>query len=201
MNTKLIVAAGAIALAFASQYPAIIVGPAMAGEPSICAVARSAITRNSPAAPALIKRCAEQGGDATRPPPLALGRVTIPTEPDFCALARDAIAARRPTAGALVQRCLAVGGNVDLPPAMPSDQAASPVQQPSGSASADPSSYDDGISCGEGRSIVRHSGFRNVHTIDCNSDVFTYSAQKHDQLFKVFVNSDGDIVHVGHLIN
>lgn len=170
MNTKVIIAVAAFVLSMgsASTFAA-----GMPKEPQICAVARSAITRNSPAAPSLIKQCAEQGGDAHRPPPLALGRVVVP---------------------AVVLPPLVIGAPAPAP---------APASQPSGSidvtVGGNDNSYDDGISCGEGRSIVRHSGFRKVHAMDCSSDVFTYSATKHDQLFKVFVNSDGDIVHVSHL--
>lgn len=56
--------------------------------------------------------------------------------------------------------------------------------------------YSDGISCGEGRSIVRHHGFRRVHAVDCSGDTFTYEARKHGQLFDVDVNMDGDIVDI-----
>ena len=58
------------------------------------------------------------------------------------------------------------------------------------------SQYDNGISCGEGRSIVRHHGYRKVHAIDCSGDVYTYAAKKHGQLFDVDVDMNGDIVDV-----
>src|SRR5437773_12326708 len=130
MNTKLMIAAGAIALAFASQFPAIIISPAMAGEPSICAMARNAIAAQRPTAVALAERCAAAGGNAYGPPPKVLGRVVLPP--------------------------------VQLPP-QPAPAPAIPAPQPSDPyVIADPS-YDDGISCDEGRSIVRHLGFRKVH--------------------------------------
>ena len=56
--------------------------------------------------------------------------------------------------------------------------------------------YNDGISCGEGRSIVRHRGYKKVHAIDCSGDTFTYAARKHGQLFEVDVNMNGIIVDV-----
>jgi hypothetical protein len=56
--------------------------------------------------------------------------------------------------------------------------------------------YDDGISCKEGRSIVRHHGFKKVRAIDCSGDTFTYAARKHGQPFTIDVNMDGDIIDV-----
>ena len=59
-------------------------------------------------------------------------------------------------------------------------------------------SYDggDGISCGQGRSIVRHHGFKHVHTMDCSGDTYAYSAFKHGQSVEVDVDSGGSIVDV-----
>ena len=54
----------------------------------------------------------------------------------------------------------------------------------------------DGISCSQGRSIVRHHGFKNVHTMDCSSDTYAYSAFKHGQSVEVDVDSGGSIVDV-----
>ena len=54
----------------------------------------------------------------------------------------------------------------------------------------------DGISCGEGRSIVRHHGFKHVHTMDCTGDVFAYSAMKHGHSVEVDVGMGGNIVDV-----
>ena len=54
----------------------------------------------------------------------------------------------------------------------------------------------DGISCGQGRSIVRHHGFKHVHTMDCSGDVYAYSAFKHGQSVEVDVDSGGSIVDV-----
>ena len=57
--------------------------------------------------------------------------------------------------------------------------------------------YGDGsISCGEGRSIVRHHGFRKVHTVDCSGDTYTYTGKKHGQMMDIEVNMDGRIVDV-----
>ena len=59
-------------------------------------------------------------------------------------------------------------------------------------------SYADngGISCSQGRSIVRHHGFKHVHTMDCSGDTYAYSAFKHGQSVEVDVDSDGSIVDV-----
>ena len=54
----------------------------------------------------------------------------------------------------------------------------------------------DGISCGEGRTIVHQHGFKHVHTMDCSGDVFAYSAFKKGQSVEVDVNADGHIVDV-----
>lgn len=55
---------------------------------------------------------------------------------------------------------------------------------------------DDGITCREGRSIVKQSGFRKVHAIDCSGDTFSYEGKKRGQLYEISVNMDGDIVNV-----
>ncbi len=54
----------------------------------------------------------------------------------------------------------------------------------------------DGISCGEGRAIVRHHGFKHVHTTDCSGDVYAYSAFKKGQFVEVDVDSNGGIIDV-----
>ena len=56
--------------------------------------------------------------------------------------------------------------------------------------------YNDGISCGEGRSIVRHHGYKKVHAVDCSGDVYTYAAKKHGQFFDIDVDMSGEIVDV-----
>lgn len=62
-------------------------------------------------------------------------------------------------------------------------------------------SYDgyDGISCGEGRSILRHRGFKRVHAMDCSGDVYAYSAIKRGRAVEVEVGSDGRIISVDAL--
>ena len=58
--------------------------------------------------------------------------------------------------------------------------------------------YDDGygyghsygrLSCGEARAKVRHSGFRNVSTIECNGRTYTFEATRRGRDVRVFVNS------------
>ena len=52
--------------------------------------------------------------------------------------------------------------------------------------------YDDGygrMSCGEARARVRHSGFRNVATIECNGRTYTFEATRRGRDVTVFVNS------------
>lgn len=203
MNTKLIVAAAALAVSMGS-----------------------ASTNADANADAIVKALKHEictKNNNCPPPPLALGRTYAPKvlgrthapivlpantpEPPICAQARISIAAQRPTAAAMAKRCADLGGNAyGQPPVIISAPAPTPAPQPSGSAidaSVDPGDFEnsnyDGISCGEGQSIVRHSGFRKVHAMDCSSDVFTYSAKKQDRLFKVFVNMDGYIVHVSKL--
>lgn len=51
------------------------VGTPATAPKTMCESAASARARNSPAAPALEKRCAEEGG----PPPVALGRIKVPS--------------------------------------------------------------------------------------------------------------------------
>jgi hypothetical protein len=62
-------------------------------------------------------------------------------------------------------------------------------------------SYDgyDGISCGEGRNILRHRGFKHVHAMDCSGDIYAYSAIKRGRAVEVEVNSNGRIISVGAL--
>jgi hypothetical protein len=64
----------------------------------------------------------------------------------------------------------------------------------------DEDSYD-GITCGEGRRIVKHSGFKNVKALDCSGEIYKYKAfnRKHGPA-TVFVNMDGDIVRVNYWV-
>jgi opacity protein-like surface antigen len=52
------------------------------------------------------------------------------------------------------------------------------------------------ISCGRGSRVVRRAGFRNVEAYDCSAPVFGYTAMRHGDLFKVKVNSRGNIISV-----
>jgi hypothetical protein len=58
-----------------------------------------------------------------------------------------------------------------------------------------------GISCGEGRQIVRQHGFRRVRPIDCSGDIFKYSSDSRRYgPATVLVNMDGEIVDVRRII-
>ena len=45
------------------------------------------------------------------------------------------------------------------------------------------------LSCGEARARVRHSGFRNVATIECQGRTYTFEATRRGRDVTVFVNS------------
>jgi len=47
----------------------------------------------------------------------------------------------------------------------------------------------DRLSCGEARSRVRNSGFRNVDTIECNGRTYTFEATRRGRDVTVFVDS------------
>jgi hypothetical protein len=58
---------------------------------------------------------------------------------------------------------------------------------------------DYGISCGEGRRIVRNEGFRSVRAVDCSGDIYRYNAKgRRGSKATVLVNMDGDIVAVNY---
>jgi hypothetical protein len=60
--------------------------------------------------------------------------------------------------------------------------------------------YDNGhgrLSCGEARSKVLHSGFRNVSTIECNGTTYTFKARRGDHRVIVYVNSRSGAVWRG----
>lgn len=180
MNTKLIIAAAALAVSMGSVSTFANAGTP---EPGYLALGR-------------VK------------PTMALGRVKVAPEPAACIRARDAVNSNPAKVSLLVKICLAQGGTPNLPSVVlpplvigqpaPAPQPSSPVIDVSSGGGYD-NSNNAGISCGEGRSIVRHSGFRKVHVMDCSNDVFTYSAKKYNQPVKVFVNMDGNIVHVSNL--
>lgn len=48
---------------------------------------------------------------------------------------------------------------------------------------------NDRLSCGEARARVRHSGFMNVATIECNGRTYTFEATRHGRDVTVYVNS------------
>ena len=45
------------------------------------------------------------------------------------------------------------------------------------------------LSCGEARARVRHSGFRNVATIECQGRTYTFEATRRGRDVTVYVNS------------
>jgi hypothetical protein len=58
---------------------------------------------------------------------------------------------------------------------------------------------DYGISCREGRRIVKRNGFRSVQPIDCDGNVYRYNAiSRRGARATVLVNMDGDIVRVNY---
>jgi hypothetical protein len=63
--------------------------------------------------------------------------------------------------------------------------------------------YDsyDGITCNEGRRILRQHGFKKVRAMDCSGEIYRYQAfsRKHGPA-TVLVNMDGDIVRVNYWV-
>ena len=60
---------------------------------------------------------------------------------------------------------------------------------------------DEGISCAEGRSIVRQEGYRQVKVVDCSGDIYRYNAYSNAEgKVTVLVNMDGDIVRVNRWV-
>ncbi len=53
-----------------------------------------------------------------------------------------------------------------------------------------------GVSCGQGRDIVRGAGFRHVTAYDCSAPTYGYKAWRHGDLFKVKVSYNGRIISV-----
>lgn len=62
------------------------------------------------------------------------------------------------------------------------------------------SNYDSGISCSEGRWVVKSAGYKKVKTDECNGKRFTYIGKKHGDYFAVQVSRwSGNIVSVSPL--
>lgn len=60
--------------------------------------------------------------------------------------------------------------------------------------------YGDGydrLSCGEARAMVRHRGYSNVSTIECNGRTYTFRARRGDHRVLVYVNSRSGAVWRG----
>jgi hypothetical protein len=49
--------------------------------------------------------------------------------------------------------------------------------------------YHGRLSCGEARARVRHSGFRNVSTIECRGSTYTFEATRRGRDVTVYVNA------------
>lgn len=97
-------------------------GAADGPRPSLCEAARSARERNSPAAPALERQC-----EASKPPPVLLGRVGVPADaprPGLCDAAKSARARNSPAAPGLERQCQAFLEK------QARDQAAKPGEEP-----------------------------------------------------------------------
>jgi serine/threonine protein phosphatase PrpC len=102
----------------AALAPAVTPAPTLLPEPAICAKARAARDRNSPAAPRLEAACRAQGGSiasasaSAAPPPAPTPTIppTPVTEPLVCTEARAARAKNLPNAGQLEATCRAAGG-------------------------------------------------------------------------------------------
>jgi hypothetical protein len=61
----------------------------------------------------------------------------------------------------------------------------------------DPVDYGDDytISCGQGRQIMRHSGFRNVRTVECDGQNFKYTGYRRGASWIVMIDSrTGEII-------
>jgi hypothetical protein len=58
-----------------------------------------------------------------------------------------------------------------------------------------------GISCSEGRQIVRQHGFRHVRTVECFGDIFTYQASsRRNGQATISVDMDGAITDVNYWV-
>ncbi len=49
--------------------------------------------------------------------------------------------------------------------------------------------YRNRLSCGEAKARVRHSGYRNVATIECRGSTYTFEATRKGRDVTVFVNA------------
>jgi hypothetical protein len=56
--------------------------------------------------------------------------------------------------------------------------------------------YDRGMSCRYGKRIMRNEGFHDVEAYDCSAPTYGYSGWKDGDLYKVRLNSHGDIISV-----
>ena len=64
----------------------------------------------------------------------------------------------------------------------------------------DYSDYNSGVSCSEGRWVVKSAGYKKVTTDECNGKRFTYIGKKYGDYFAVQVSRwSGNIVSVSPL--
>jgi hypothetical protein len=59
--------------------------------------------------------------------------------------------------------------------------------------------YDDGISCGKARKIVKAHGFYNVYATDCGGKIMRFKAKKYGDWYRVKVDRWGHIVDVDEI--
>jgi hypothetical protein len=63
--------------------------------------------------------------------------------------------------------------------------------------------YDDdsygGISCHQGKKVVRWNGYKNVHPVDCSLPGYRYTGWKWGKKFMIRVNAHGNITKVKQL--
>ncbi len=99
---------------------------------SLCDAAKSARARNSPTAPALEKRCAEQSTRSAAAPTVAFARVpTTGPAPAICDAARTALARGSPAAPGLRRQCDAfLAANQPPAPVNAPTERYPPVQKP-----------------------------------------------------------------------
>jgi hypothetical protein len=50
-------------------------------------------------------------------------------------------------------------------------------------------SYDDGLSCGEARRLIRHRGYRDIVARDCSGGTYSFFATRRGQPYKINVNA------------
>ena len=54
-----------------------------------------------------------------------------------------------------------------------------------------------GISCSQGRKILRRHGYYHVHAVDCSGDMYSYEATRNDEILMVDLDMAGNITELG----